>query len=338
MAKRLWEKFNNVVILEEQKRAAKDPFLLGLLERIRNGQQTQEDMDKLNATCYDPQATMDFSQGRRGITPLNPHRWDLTLHAALEYGKEHGKKVSLFLSAHQWTTRVPSEEEMEAVMQLGDAGPLPIPSIFPYVEGMPVIVNQNKYLGLKVANGSEFTAVGIVPDPNVQEHVVDEGLSIFFGPPCGILLQSQELRGVRVPHLPPDTIMLGTESVPLLKEKHGKLICPDLYRKPGFQMGVSRRGLPCVPGFVLTDYKSQSRTMGRVLLGLYGRSGDDKCDIIGMYVELSRCEELEKTRLFQPLRAKDFLESRMHPHLIAGIERLKRIADKTTEAFAERHT
>ena len=78
--------------------------------------------------------------------------------------------------------------------------------------------------------------------------------------------------------------MLGTESVPLLKEKHGKLICPDLYRKPGFHMGVSRRGLPYVPGFVLTDYKS-----------------------------------------------------RMHPYLIAGIERLKRISDKTTEAFAERH-
>jgi hypothetical protein len=70
----------------------------------------------------------------------------------------------------------PSEEEVEAVMQLGDAG-LPIPSIFPYVEGMPFIVNQNKYLELKVANGSEFTAVGLVPDPNVQEHVVDEGLA-----------------------------------------------------------------------------------------------------------------------------------------------------------------
>ena len=338
MGKRLWEKFDNVVILEEQKRAAKDPFLQGLLERIRNSQQTQADLDKINATCYDPQATMDFSQGRRGITPRNPHRWDLTLHATLEYGKEQGKKVSLFLSSHHWTTRVPSEEEVEAVMQLGDAGPLPIPSIFPYVEGMPVIVNQNKYLGLKVANGSEFTAVGIVPDPNVQEHVVDEGLSIFFGPPCGILLQSQALRGVKVPHLPPDTIMLGTESVPLVKDKHAKHICPGLYRRHGFQMGVSRRGLPCVPGFVLTDYKSQSRTMGRVLLGLYGRRCDeDKCDIIGMYVELSRCQELDKIRLFQPLRAKDFLESRMHPYLIAGIEGLKKKADKTTKAFAARH-
>jgi hypothetical protein len=338
-AKKLWEKFDKVVILEEQKRAQGDPFLLGLLERIRNGQQTQEDMDKIN-TCYDPETAMDFSQGRRAITPLNKHRWDLTLHAALEFGKEHSKKVSIFLSAHQWKNRVPSEEEMEAAMQLGDAGALSVPSIFAYVEGMPVIVNQNKYLGLKVANGSEFVAKGIVPDPNVQEYEVDEGLSIFFGPPSGILLQSAALRGLRIPHLPPDTIMLGTETIQLQKQKHGKHICPDLYQRAGFEMGVSRRGLPCVPGFVLTDYKSQSRTMERVLLGLYGRRGGedvDRCEIISLYVQMSRCQGLDKTRLLQPVRAKDFLEPRMYPDLIAGNERLKKASDKTTQEFAARH-
>jgi hypothetical protein len=57
--------------------------------------------------------------------------------------------MSIFLSAHQWKTRVPSEEEMEAAIQLGDAGALSIPSIFAYIEGMPLIVNQNKYPGLK---------------------------------------------------------------------------------------------------------------------------------------------------------------------------------------------
>jgi PIF1-like helicase len=338
-AKKLWEKFDKVVILEEQKRAQGDPFLLGLLERIRNGQQTQEDMDKLN-TCYDPQAAMDFSQGRRAITPLNKHRWDLTLHAVLEFGKEHGKKVSIFLSAHQWKTRIPSQEEIAATLQLGDAGALSVPSIFAYAEGMPVIVNQNKYLGLKVANGTEFVAKGIVPDPNVQEYVVDEGLSIFFGPPCGILLQSEALRGLRIPHLPPNTIMLGTEVIQLQKQKHGKHICPDLYQRAGFEMGVSRRGLPCVPGFVLTDYKSQSRTMEKVLLGLYGRRGGeevDRSEIISLYVQISRCQGLDKTRLLQPVRAKDFLEPRMYPDLIAGNERLKKASDKTAQAFAARH-
>jgi len=173
--------------------------------------------------------------------------------------------------------------------------------------------------------------MGIVSDPNVQEHVIDEGLSIFFGPPCGILLQSNDLRGVRIPHLPPDTIMLRTELIPLQKQKHGKHICPDLYRKAGFEMGVSRRGLPCVPSFVLTDYKSQLWTVASVLLGLYGRKGGDevdKCEIISLYVEMSRCQKLEKTRLLQPLRAKDFLEPRMYPDLIAGNERLKRASDK----------
>jgi hypothetical protein len=106
--------------------------------------------------------------------------------------------------------------------------------------------------------------------------------------------------------------MLGTELILLQKQKHGKHICPDLYQRAGFEMGVSRRGLPCVPGFVLTEYKPQSRTMERVSLGLYGRRGGeevDKCDnIISLYAQTSRCQGLDKTCLLQPVRAKDFLE------------------------------
>lgn len=51
-----------------------------------------------------------------------------------------------------------------------------------------------------------------------------------------------------------------------------------------------------------------------------------------IYLTLQACDNL-----LQPLRVKDFLESWMHPYLIAGIERLKRMADKTTEVFEERH-
>lgn len=65
------------------------------------------------------------------------------------------------------------------------------------------------YLGLKVASGSCFTAVGIIPDSNIREHVIDESLSIFFGPPAGILLYSEDLQGLRIPHLSSDTIILG---------------------------------------------------------------------------------------------------------------------------------
>ncbi|KAN0076201.1 hypothetical protein V8E54_006343 [Elaphomyces granulatus] len=90
--------------------------------------------------------------------------------------------------------------------------------------------------------------------------------------------------------------MLGTELIPLQKAKAREAHMP--YRKAGFEMGVSRRGLPCVPGLVLTDYKSQLWTVASVLLGLYGRKGGDevdKCEIISLYVEMSRCQKLEKT-------------------------------------------
>lgn len=49
-------------------------------------------------------------------------------------------------------------------MQLGDAGPLSIRSIFTHVEGMVVISNEKKYLGVEVAIGFEFVVTGIVSD------------------------------------------------------------------------------------------------------------------------------------------------------------------------------
>ena len=52
-AKKTWEMFTCVVILEEQKRAEGDEELIGLLERIRTGRQTAADLDKLNSR-YDP--------------------------------------------------------------------------------------------------------------------------------------------------------------------------------------------------------------------------------------------------------------------------------------------
>src|SRR4029077_17623933 len=57
--------------------------------------------------------------------------------------------------------------------------------------------------------------------------------------------------------IPPDSIMPGTESI-LLNKKHGQHICPDLYGRAGFQLGVTRRGLPCAPSFVLTSHDVKS--------------------------------------------------------------------------------
>ena len=159
--------------------------------------------------------------------------------------------------------------------------------------------------------------------------MVDEGVSIFFGPPDGNLLQSDVLKDVQIANLPPNTIMLNPEWKPLPKQ------------------GISRQGLPCVPGFVLTDYKSQSRTMDRILLGLYGSREtkargrtmeEDRCEILSL--QLSRCQRMDNIwllRLLRPLRPKDFVDSKMPAELITGHRKLLAMSEKMVEAFGIRH-
>ncbi|KAL0929935.1 DNA repair and recombination protein [Colletotrichum truncatum] len=174
-------------VLDEQKRAEGDAYLLGFLERLREGKQIREDAAKLEAQ-YNSESKFDFTSGRRAVIPLNRHRWDLTLHAALAYSVDTGRKISIYLSKHKWESRIPIAEERKAAMLLGDEGKLSAAGMFPYVEGMPVVINENKYIGLKVVNGAEFTAVGILHPPGVEEIIINDRLSIFLGPPSGIIL------------------------------------------------------------------------------------------------------------------------------------------------------
>jgi hypothetical protein len=118
------------------------------------------------------------------------------------------------------------------------------------------------------------------------------------------------------PHLLPDTIMLAAETV-ALQDKYRKSVCPGSLGRVCFKIAVSRTGLPCVPGFALTDYKSQGRNIPRTLLGLYGRRPSkyrqelEKCDVLSMYVQLSRCHRFEDIDLIQP-KGEHFLEARSH--------------------------
>ncbi|KAL0932537.1 DNA repair and recombination protein [Colletotrichum truncatum] len=338
-AKELWQGFTNVVVLDEQKRAEGDAYLLGFLKRLREGKQTREDAAKLEAQ-YNSESKFDFTSGRRAVIPLNRHRWDLTLHAALAYSVDTGRKISIYLSKHKWESRIPTAEERKAAMLLGDEGKLSAAGMFPYVEGMPVVINENKYMGLKVVNGAEFTAVGILHPPGVEEIIINDRLSIFLGPPSGIILQSEETNGLAFPHLPPNTVMLPAANI-RVPEKHIKILRPDL-QKANVKLALVRTGLPCTPGFALTDFKAQGQTLEKTLLGLYGRTvgkntGElERCDAVSMYVQLSRVRRFEDIALIQPLNVKQFLEARMPEELVEGTKRLRILAEATVRAFEAR--
>ena len=112
---------------------------------------------------------------------------------------------------------------------------------------MPVVVNVNIYTGLKVVNGAEFTAADVIPDPKYLGYHLADDVTIHFGPPLGILLQSAETKALAIPTLPQQTVLIRPTSYTLDPTSHHFKFLPAK---------CSRRGLPVVPAFVLTDYKA----------------------------------------------------------------------------------
>ncbi|XP_044720066.1 PIF1-like helicase domain-containing protein [Hirsutella rhossiliensis] len=150
----LWRRFTTVVMLDEQMRAAGDPELRRLLGRIRRGEQDRSDLELLNSRCYRPGRRIPWETGLTVVTPLNRNRWNLNLEAALAFREGRRTAARVFLSEHKWRDGVPTEEEAVLMLGQGDDSATPVPAVFLFVPGMPVVVNQNTHQGLKLVNGA----------------------------------------------------------------------------------------------------------------------------------------------------------------------------------------
>ncbi|KAK3391315.1 hypothetical protein B0H63DRAFT_389924 [Podospora didyma] len=160
----LWNKFTTVVVLTEQVREAGDPTLRRLLGRIRQGVQDQTDVDLLNSRCYQEDRRIPWESGITVVTPLNRNRWNMNIEAVLSSQKQQHGLLRIFISDHKWKDGQPTEEEALMILSQGDDTAIPVPAIFMFVPGMPVVVNQNTHQGLKLVNGAGYTALDVILD------------------------------------------------------------------------------------------------------------------------------------------------------------------------------
>ena len=151
------------------------------------------------------------------------------------------------------------------ILRYGDDSAIPVLAIFMFVLGMPVVENQNTRKGLKLVNGASYRALGVILDKAYLGHRINTDTILHFAPPAGILLASEETRDFHFVGMLPGTILLAPMSI--------KIDCQR--KRPWQQTDVMRRGLPCAPAFACTDYKVQSRTLGRGCAGT-ASDQDDK--------------------------------------------------------------
>lgn len=130
---------------------------------MRAGSQTVEDLGLLNTKLVDC-SRITFKDGLHTITPLNRNRWSLNMAAVVDWARFRRRHISVFISTHSWRGRALSPQEVAQAIEYGDNSNCKIPGVFFYAQGMPVVLNKNAYICLKVVNGAEFTAAEVISD------------------------------------------------------------------------------------------------------------------------------------------------------------------------------
>ncbi|EAQ88598.1 predicted protein [Chaetomium globosum CBS 148.51] len=319
-AHRLFRQFTTVVILQEQVRAAGCPRLRGFLGRLRNGDQTEQDFQRLSQRLYTPSCKASFVDGLRAITPLNQDRWDLNMAAVVQWARAYGKHISIFVAKHDTESgkrlRV---EELGDVLRRGDDSQLPTPGLFFYAQGMPVVVTRNQFVGLKVVNGD---------------------VTLHLGPPVAVLLQSDDSAGLAIPGLPNGTILIKSKTVAIPSQMRGK---ETRWRgKPGFRRVTHRTGPLCTPAFAMTDQKSQGKQFSDVLVNLKGvhfGGTATRPSFMSLYVQLSRAQSWDGLHLFRKPARGDFIEPKnvLDKDMKEAILKLERQGEETRRRFEQDH-
>ncbi|KJZ68321.1 hypothetical protein HIM_12288 [Hirsutella minnesotensis 3608] len=323
----LWRRFTTVIMLDEQMRAAGDAELQRLLTRIRRGEQDHTDLDFLNSRCYQEGRRIPWETGITVVTPLNRNRWNLNMEASVAFQVQQRSMMRIFVSEHKWKDGVPTEEEAIMMLNQGDDSAIPVPAVFMFVPGMPVVVNQNTYQGLKVTNGGGYTAAEVIVDKAFPGHRVSAGIMIHFGPPAGLILASETTKDLQFVGMPPGTILLTPVSVKILRQR----------KRPWQKNDASRKGLPCTAAFACTDYKVQGRSLDRVALELRGTRTTNidgrvvaaQCDPCSLYVQLSRCRTLDGIMLVSKVRERDLVGNGVPQEMTAAQGRLEELSERT---------
>jgi hypothetical protein len=323
----LWKKFTTVIMLNEQVRAAGDPQLQQLLKRIRQGVADQSDVELLNNECYHEGERTPWESGITVVSPLNRNRWNLNFEATLAFQNQEQALLQIFISEHKWRDGKPTEEEAIMILNQGDDCEIPVPAIFMFVPGMPVVVNQNTLQGLKLVNGASYMALNVIADKAYPGHRISADTILHFGPPAGILLAGKTTRELHFIGMPPGTILLTPIST--------KIECKR--KRPWQQNDVTRRGLACVAAFACTDYKVQGGNFDNIGLELRGTRATNingemvpsQCDPYSAYVQLSRGRWLKGIRLMSKVRERDIVGNKVPEDMMAAEERLELLSDMT---------
>jgi PIF1-like helicase len=333
---KLFQQFTNVIILKTQVRASSCSILRGVLSRLRSGHQTVLDYHLLKAKRVS-EKNIDLTNGLRTLTCTNRTKTIFNVEATIQWAEKNNTHISIFISKHEWLRDgqklQPTEALIEQALSIHDSSKVKVPPYFIYTPGIPVMTTENEHIGLKLVNGAEFKAIGVIPDVLYPGVAVTKQVTIHFGPPAAILVMSKDIKDIKIDGLPPSVLLL-TPKTTSLPEIPQSIVC-------------KRTGVKCTAAFAMTDYKAQGKSFPLTLLDLTSAKGKlhttstesaKTVPFETLYVQLSRATSWNGIHIQQLLSEESFLKCKIGDEIERGLSRLERLADQSVERFQRRCT
>ena len=224
-------------------------------------------------------------------------------------------------------------------LSLGDSSETPVPGMFFFAEGMPVVLNRTVWPGLKAVNGAVYTAHQAIIDPKYPGRNIGGNVWLHLGPPAGLLVSSESTREYEITGLPRGMLLLQPRSAKISMTKFRRGLS-SLYRN-----SLSRRGFSCAATFACTDFKVQGRTLDNVWLDLRGTREmiepdssrtASKVSPESLYVQLSRARSLGGIRLLSEARPQDIEGNKVSQEMQDAMDRLAAMSMTTVEGTLAR--
>ncbi|GAW10284.1 ATP-dependent DNA helicase PIF1 [Lentinula edodes] len=294
--------FDKVVTLRQQMRV-RDKRWQELLDRLRTGSCTREDIEVLHGLRLDiPDNPKPDFQGPEWskavlITPRNSarKRWNASAvrqHCAVNKTRLYSCPAEDTAKGSPLSTNQRMSVAKKTTKHTGNLAHRVEVAI-----GMKAMVLLNIATEADLANGTRGVVEGIVLDDREDANpTVVDGVTMLKYPPAAVFFRPSGKTNVKI-----DGVEDGL--LPIIPtEASFTIVLTD-----GSRRTVNRRQVALTPGYAFTDYKGQGQTLEYVIVDMEKPCGGPDINPFSAYVALSRSRGRGTIRLLRGFEEKHFV-------------------------------
>ena len=289
----LWKQVDKIILLDQQMRCT-DPIYLDILNRLREGKCTDDDIALLNTRVVGTHVDITSILDVPIITPGNK----LVMAINDLFTGKHSQRRKVYIStAQDYKGRKNKRKQIpKKVAKLVKNWPATategLPRELQLYVGMPVIVTRNLHTELGVTNGTTGWIKSIHFSDGKVVSGTDTGFHHIQHPPEYIIVELEDVHMKPLEGLPPNHVPIFQQTRSIGVRLRG--------RKN--KVNFNRRHFPLVPRFSCTAHKSQGQTLSKAIADLEPNSKcKKKPGVEFAYVPLSRVRTLNDLTLLRPI-------------------------------------